>query len=264
MTGYDDVLIFHTVIEADMLWSYGVTTVPSRRHSLLPATLASLKQAGFDSPRLFVDGTKDVCGWSEEFGLEVTPRFPAVRTAGNWTLSLWELYLRQPDAERYAVFQDDFVTYKNLRSYLEKWYPGEGNDALKGYLNLYTFPSNQGICPTQRKPGHPGEGKPRIGWYKSNQFGRGAVALVFSREAVAVLLSAKHFVRRVMDAHRGWRAVDGGVVTAMGQEGWLEYVHNPSLVQHTGIESSMGNNPHLLSTSFRGEGYDALELLKGV
>lgn len=227
-----------------MRWAYGVTTVPRRRDTLLPLTLRSLANAGFDKPRLFVDGARndEAAWWEREYGLEVTVRFPFIRTFGNWCLSLAELYIRDPNAERYAVFQDDFVTYRNLRSYLEKCkYPE------KGYWNLYTFPSNQSLAKSE-------------GWYLSNQFGRGAVALVFDVVTVNTVLTHPHMVARPMDAHRGWKAVDGGIVTALAKEGIKEYVHNPSLVQHTGDVSSMRNKPHLKAVSFRGEEYDAAHL----
>lgn len=230
-------------VSTSLRWAYGVTTVLARRDNLLPLTLASLKKAGFDSPRLFVDGDKWNREW-ERFGLELTFRYPTIRTAANWILALWELYTREPLVERYAVFQDDFVTYTNLRAYLDACpYPD------KGYLNLYTFPSEQA-----RAKGD--------GWYASNQNGRGAVALVFNREAVVTLLSQLHLVERPQDQTRGHKAIDGGVVESMKKAGWKEYVHNPSLVQHTGLESSMGNKPHKQALSFRGEGFDALELLK--
>lgn len=234
-----------------MKWAYGVTTVPARRKTLLPSTLASLAGGGFDKPRLFVDGDKDVASWEREFRLEVTCRYPAIRTFGNWALTLAELYIREPAAERYAVFQDDFVTYRNLRQYLEKVpYPA------KGYLNLYTFPKSQDSFPRLGQTA-----RFRSGFFQSNQRGWGAVALVFSREAVNVLLTHQHMVERPMDAIKGWRNVDGGIVTAFKKAGWKEYVHNPSLVQHTGHVSSMRSRKHPEATSFLGEAYDALEIL---
>jgi hypothetical protein len=142
------------------------------------------------------------------------------------------------------MFQDDFITYKNLRQYLESCeYPE------KGYWNLYTFPSNQTLCP-----------KDYVGWYPSNQRGLGAVALVFSRQAVMTLFMQPHFIERPLDALRGWRSIDGGIVTALKQAGWREYVHNPSLVQHMGVTSSMGNGIQQQATSFRGADYDALRI----
>ena len=239
-------------------WAYGVTTVPDRRKDLLPRTLASLKAAGFDTPRLFVDGDNDAASWQREFGCEVTARYPKIRTYGNWVLSMAELYIREPNAERYAIFQDDFVTYPNLRTYLDSCHFPEA-----GYWNLYTFRDNETII----------NGKP-VGWIeaallnsghtysgKMQQAGRGAVALVFSRAGVLNLLTHQHMVERPMDAGSGHKRVDGGIVNSMNKAGWREWVHNPSLTQHTGEVSSMGNRPHRQALSFRGESWDALKFL---
>lgn len=230
-----------------MKWSYGVTTVPSRIDTLLPQTLASLAAGGFDAPRLFVDGCQYDARY-ERFGLVPTFRHPVIRTFGNWFLSLAELYIRAPNADRYAIFQDDFVTYRNLRAYLNYCqYPPQG------YLNLYTFPQNEDRAPSAGYQG----------WYLSNQMGRGAVALVFSREAVTTLLMQRHMIERPQDEQNGWKSVDGGIVTAMTKAGWKEYVHTPSLVQHTGLVTSMDkkNKVHPLAVSFRGEDFDATTLI---
>ncbi len=233
-------------------WSYGVTTVPERRKDLFPQTLRSLRNAGFPRPRLFVDGDNDQLSWEREFGLESICRYPKIRTHGNWILTLYELYIRQPDANLYAVFQDDLITYRNLRQYLEALpYPDQG------YCNLYTFPSNQRLAPKIDKTK-----RERIGWFQSNQFGRGAVALLFSHAAVITLLTSPHMVDRPQNPTRGWQAVDGGIVDSFKKAGWKEYCHNPSLVQHVGDRSTMGHNPHPKAASFRGEDFDAMQLLQ--
>ena len=254
----------------EITWAYGVTTVPERRETHLPATLASLRKAGFDNPRLFVDGDKDG-GWYRSQGWEnpLTCRYPRILAAGNWVLSIYELYIRQPDATYYALFQDDFLTYPNLRQYLEtcSYHP-------RAYWNLYTAPSNQSTCPLME------DGRQKLGWYKSNQNGRGAVALVFNRETLATLLGSNHLAIRPQDPIRGWRSIDGGILEALKKAGWLEHVHNPSLVLHTGKETtidkhklSRGKNPdfhkitwspHYDKSSFRGEDFDALHLLREI
>lgn len=228
-------------------WAYGVTTTPERRDKLLPRTLKSLVKAGFPDPTLFVDKCKksEIVRYTAWDYSTVFRMAPGVRTYGNWLLALWELYLKQSDAHFFAIFQDDFVTYSNLKPYLERCeYPE------KGYWNLYTFPQNQELA------------KGRKGWYPSNQLGKGAVALVFDKKAVMNLLSTKHLVDRVQNPLRGHKAVDGAISTAMKQIGYKEYVHNPSLVQHTGIQSSMGNTKLQLALSFISEEFDALDLLK--
>ena len=237
-------------------WASGITTVPSRRGDLLPRTIISLGRAGFQEIRLFVDGAQ--AGQFPEydkFGLETTFRSPQIRTLGSWLLALMELYLRDPRADRYAVFQDDFITYRNLRQYLEA-----APFPVQGYCNLFTFPENQKIVDTALDR--------RVGWFESNQQGRGAVATVFSREAATTILTSKHMIvtkpQTDPSNERSWKSVDGGIMEAFGQIGWREYVHNPSLVQHTGIESSMRNKRHPEAVSFRGEDFDALELLKEI
>ena len=246
-------------------WSYGLTTVPERKDDPLPRTLASLEKAGFPCPRLFVDDCKDPAEYAG-FGLEVTTRYSRIRTMGNWWLALVELYCRQPNADRYAIFQDDFVTYEGLRDYLESCkYP------TKGYLNLYTVPSNEALCSRQ--------GLTPPCWYPSDQLGKGAVALVFDLDTVTTLLGAQHWIQRPKDQHRGWRAIDGGIVTALRYAGWKEYVHFPTLTQHTGKESTtecpkMGA-PYFPETglvapkalfpmpeSFRGESFDARTMIQ--
>lgn len=260
-----------------MLWSYGITTVPQRRVTTLSATVRSLAAAGFENPHLFIDGAESSHLWNTQFpGLSgVTCRSPTVRTAGNWVLSLYELYYRVPNADRYAVFQDDFVTYRGLREYLERCqYPdGSGKaqkvygaETARGYLNLYTFPQNQALCPRLAEP-HGNLQKE--GWYLSNQLGKGAVALVFNRDAVIVLLHSRHLAFRPLDVNRGHWAIDGGVVQALKDTPsthelggpWYEFVHNPSLVQHIGHPSTLDKGEQPDSLSFRGEGFDVRSLL---
>lgn len=221
-------------------WSYGITTVPSRLNTTLPKTILSLKNGGFDSPILFQDGDKPE---PYRFTLERIVRPTVLRGHGNWVLSMYELYIRKPNADYYALFQDDLVTYHNLRPYLEKCqYP------QKGYWNLYTFPENESLANGKK------------GWYESNQLGKGAVGLIFNRDALTVLLTHRHLFDRPQEATRGWRAIDGGIVTAMKKAGYKEYVHNPSLVQHTGTISTLENRPHPQSVTFLGESFNAINL----
>jgi hypothetical protein len=243
-------------------WSYGVTTVPARRDDLLPRTLASLKVGGFDAPRLFADGCDDPRSWEAEFNLPVTGRHPPLRAWGNWVLALYELYVREPAADYYAVFQDDLVCPRNLRAYLERNPCPTG-----GYMNLYTYPHNIAVRPAA----------PFTGWYEGVlcsqhatkeprwQRGLGALALVFTGAAVPLLLRHPSCVDRPKDPHQGHKKIDGGVVNVMNQLAIREYVHAPSLVQHTGqtsvIEQSHDRQPQ--APDFPGEGFDALTLLPG-
>lgn len=247
------------MVQKALTWTCGVTTVPERRDGLLHDTLMSLERGGFPSPRLFVDRSTYPWGESCSGGRAQSIRDPRVGAYGNWVLAAWELFLRDPEADRYAIFQDDVICSANLRPYLDAAaYPE------RGYLNLYTFPVNQELC----VEGHEG-------FYLSNQRGKGACALVFSNLGMQTLLGSDHLVahatdKRLMgndpDSYRRTRNIDGAVIEAFKKSGWQEWVHNPSLIQHTGTEHSTirGRNvpDNWKATSFRGEEYDCLELLK--
>lgn len=218
-------------------WAYGVTTVPERRKTYLPKTLASLKRAGFDKPMLFVDGEKDAESWRKEFGLEVSARWPRMLTRANWYVSFTELFFRDRLATHFAMFQDDVLVVSDLKQYLSSV-----ELPAKGYFNLFTMDApRQAELPS------------KAGWFASNQKGRGAIALMFTRQAAFTLLTGQHMVDQFQDGHRGDRNVDGGILDTFAKAGWTEYVHNPSLAYHIGDVTSMGSKKHSNASSFPGE-----------
>jgi len=211
-----------------------------------------------------VDGD-DGSPWAG-LGLEVTARAgPRVRIAGNWHLALLELYHRDPAADCYAVFQDDFRCVRNLRAYLERrpW-------PERSYANLFTFPSELERGKAVRN------GRP--GWFATAQNGRGAVALCFRRAEALALLTHRHLYDRIADPSRGWRSIDGGIVEAMKALGVREHCHYPSPVLHTGKVSTTDKRDAALAlertqrgwvwpahydhVGFPGDCFDAVEWLQ--
>lgn len=222
-------------------WSYGVTTCCQRVGETLNRTLASLADAGFDSPRIFVDG-----GCQNVALPRVTGRDSSIGAFGNWLLAAWELYIRQPQVRRYAIFQDDIVMCRGVKKYLEDCpYPEHG------YLNLFTFATNEVLISNQ----------PR-GWYKSDQLGKGAVALVFDHLAMVTLLRQSHLIDKPQ-LPNGRKNVDGAIQHALVvQAGYTEYIHNPSLVQHIGRESTLDNHCHPQAKTFPGENWNSAVEMK--
>lgn len=157
----------------------------------------------------------------------------------------WGIYLADSKADRYAIFQDDIVLCRNVRTYLEAVeYPKQG------YLNLYTFATNENKV----------FGKPK-GFLPSDQLGKGAVALVFDHMAIHTLLQQSHLVNKPQ-LPNGKKNVDGAIQHAMViQAHFKEYIHNPSLVQHTGKIGTLHNPIHPLAKTFPGENFDAMELI---
>jgi len=238
-----------------MKWAYGITTCEERLATTLPPTILSLAKAGFDHPRLFVDGAEVAFS---RYKLQTTCHVPPLRTGSNWELALYELFCRFPTYDRFAIFQDDIYAVTNLRQYLEQspWPVG-------GYLNLYTWPSNEPDALREiGQPAGPGFYESRLlaSSAAKEQSGRGALALVFDQNGVLALRQSKLMAERPT-AVEGHKRIDGKVCTAMNAAGFREYVHSPSLVQHRESNSAMGNRPHPRSKSFPGEEYDALQLL---
>lgn len=249
-----------------MRWSYGVTTVPERLGSLLPKTLHSLSVGGFGQPRLFVDGVRDDVDY-RHFDLPVTTHYPKLHAYPNWVLAAWELYTSNCLADFYAIFQDDLICVRNLRQYIERCeYPP------KGYLNLFTFQKNNERIIEGKLPG----------WYQAFtldgkwdgwQGGRGAVGLVFNRDAMIALLDSGYLARRMRKSEhrdkggekgglpRAYSHLDGAIVTAMNMVGYREYIHAPSLLQHMGPKSTLGSVGLGIAKTFPGEDFDALDLL---
>jgi hypothetical protein len=264
----------HVMVETHTLtfnrtFAFGITTIPERRTTTLPITLKSLVNAGFHDPILFIDD-RDDGGWGLEYDMVTAPLYLSlrkvyrtdgrIRAFGHWLLSLWELFIRNPHADLYALFQDDIIVSRNLRLYLDTiTYPH------RGYVNLYTMPSNQKIAPDNGN---------KLGFYRSNQNGKSATALVFDKESIVPLLTSPHLIKKLRSRnHQAWKSIDGGVIQAFRDASpvghWHEYVHNPSLVQHIGDVSSLGNpsveslkDPnHWKAPSFRGEDFDCMSLL---
>lgn len=235
--------------KTEIKWATGVLTVAERFDQLLPQTLNALKNGGFDKPRLFVDGECLIPHNLLEY--ECTQRIPRVGADANWFLAAQELYTREPCADFYGIFEDDFIMSKNVRQYIEACpYPG------KAYLNLYLWPCYE---------------KNKGGWYESDQRGKGAVALVFNNDALRTLIQAPRIYKRFADNAISYRPrndarehsrFDGTIQMSMTDAGYKEWVHKPSLVQHMGEVSVMGNHKHPQSKSFFGVGFDCMEFLK--
>lgn len=243
-----------------MKWSYGMTTCRERYDTqLMQHTLASLHNGGFPQPVIYLDDWRGTGKYDN-----VVSRDIVFRPYGNWLLGLVELLIREPNADRYAMFQDDLECYKNLRLYLESC-----EIPSNGYWNLFTNYENEDIVRNQQP-----------GWYEASinnpktkaQTGRGALALVFSRSGVETLLQQSSVWSRLSDAQNGWKNIDGAVVRAMNGAGWREYIHNPTLVQHVGEQSSIfvtdhksggliRKGRHKIALTWRGEKFDALKLL---
>lgn len=239
-------------------WAYGVTTISSRFYTTLPRTLEHLVKGGFSTPTLYADDCtlEQAQQLENRYNLPVTPRRrhhheqPGIAWS-NYLLALWDLCIRNRNATRIVLFQDDISCPYNLKSYLSSQpYPE------KGYWNLYTSTdANEEIA--QRQPSN--------GWFRSNQLGKGALALVFDRPAVEALLGHILTSQRARSAKLNWtKNIDGWVMEILvNQQGYTEYCHKPGLVQHCGVGISTVGSPQLVAPKcYIGDEADCMDLLK--
>ena len=99
------------------------------------------------------------------------------------------------------------------------------------------------------------------GWHKSDQLGKGAIALVFDHGAMVALLQQSHLVNKPQ-LPKGHKNLDGAIQHAMvKQAGFTEYIHKPSLAQHVGREGTLGNHQHPDAKTFPGESFDVMRML---
>lgn len=226
-----------------MKWATGITTVWERERTYFPRAMQAIVNAGWQ-PHVFIDE-------------------PHIGTFGRWYLSLLELWIRNPTADAYAIFQDDIELCKNVRPYIEK----TGIPA-NVYLNLVTHPLAREAPPTLA--GCSG------GWFTTrkrynslplpnglpSQAGRGACALVFPRQAAKELLKAERMLDKPVEKYSTCN-LDGAIVESMNAAGYVEMAHTPSLGRHIGAESSMPglSKPQLSNNDFPGAHFDAYPLL---
>lgn len=227
-------------------WMYGVTTVIHRIEEYLPPTLLTLSKAGFGEPHIFIDGSMSSEYFYSKFGLDCSCRYPALGVVGNWVLSMWEMYYRNPHADLYAIFQDDIEMSAGAKEYIErKPFPEDG------YANLYTVPQT-----TKMKPSGL-----RQGWFATRQDGKGALGLVLRRDALKRLLLHRRLIEKPASANMPKKSVDGMIVSACREMNIKEYAHFPSIVQHRGTMSTLSTPDRPISDCYRGEDFDLVTLI---
>ncbi len=229
-------------------WAVGVTTAP-REVPTLARCLESLRLAGWETPRLFVEPGAEI---PAEFAhLPVTPRSEALGEWPNWFLSLGELYLRDPEADAYLMVQDDTVFCSGVRAFLEaELWPGD----RVGLVSVY--------CPAPYA-------REEAGWVKVAAGGGvvGALTFVFPNAAVRALLAHPGIVdHRKTGARLGLDDTDGVVGRWAHAARFPVYYHSPSLAQHIGETSTVWpgapNDGVRTAGNFVGESFDAQTFLR--
>lgn len=201
-----------------MKWSIGITSAP-RPTSTLERTVESIRQSGWaDVPLLCSVDERAKGAWR------------------NWLDTLDTLLKKQPNADVYAVFQDDVVLCRDLRGYAEAtlWPQNQEKVAL---CSPY--------CPTVHRGKSRGWNRLKAGWHLC-----GALTWFITPEGARRMLRDLGHIqaRSRIDARVGKWAQDAR------RSIWY---HTPSLAQHIGNRNSaLGDNsvnPCRVANDFIGE-----------
>jgi hypothetical protein len=235
----------------DARWAVAVTTAP-RKPATLERSLRSLAAAGFTDVRVFAEPGSTVPKWDVVAVHE--------RTLGpfqNWRTSLAALRDEKPDAEFYAVFQDDVLYSRGLKEFLESdlWfaddigfvspYRSEGKKVKGRFIASEKYMDRR----------EPLRERCRLGnglW--------GALTYVMPRASVDVLLADEALKIRE-------RTIDLAIHPTLAAKGLRAWYYNPSLAEHMKGASSLDHGQGRGMNSgktFRGEEFDCLSLLEGV
>jgi hypothetical protein len=207
-------------------WAVGITTAP-RREPTLESCLDSVVRAGWDSPRLFLDGT-----------LRVPPRYAHLPTSWReegigawpaWYLSLVELLVQCPDADAFLMLQDDAILHDrgSLRSYLEQvLWPGDRPEMVS------LFYTGDDTTP---------------GWHRTEADASWcALALLFPPDLARQLVADPGSTQGLFSAATGRHVPIPNVVFEWANRcGIHAWYTAPSLAQHIGNSSTIWENAGL-------------------
>jgi len=200
-----------------LTWAVSLMTAP-RPKPTIEHTLSSLQEAGFEAIHVFAEPGSWLPRQCHHLSVTVNPE--RLGSLLNLYSSLAALLSSQPEAEAFAVFQDDIEAAHGLRQWCdEQLWPLDAS-----VVSLFTPRLHNGPSPGWRllSPGY--------------QRACGAQALVFRRDAVHEFLSDPLVIHRLQAKSNNNDAVVAGWIARHGRS--IAY-HTPSLVQHLGHQSSI-------------------------
>lgn len=205
-----------------LTWAAGLLTAP-RPKPTIRHTFQSLQDAGFKSVHVFAEPGSWI---PEELRcLPITVHGRPLGNLGNFLTSLATLFVMHPNADCYAIFEDDIEVARGLRPWCDRQFWPQDT----GLVSLFT----SRIYSDDRM----GWRILKLGFYRTF----GALALVFRRDVLQEFLTdGRAFQFRAVRRH-GSDAVLGEWATRRGTG--IAY-HTPSLVQHIGATSAIAEEGH--------------------
>ncbi len=243
--------------ERDGRWAVGVTTAPRAQTALL-TSLRSLFGAGFRDVRVFAEPgavlPKGVAG--------ITVNEANRGVFQNWRFALQTLRDEKPDAEFFAVMQDDVLYSKNLREFMERdlWFADD-----VGFISPYRS-GGKTIKNRHFRRRRVKQWKSSEMYLAERQNYRdvcnmgdglwGALTYIFPKKSVDLVLADSGLKDRQ-------RTIDLAIHPVLARHKRRAVYYNPSLAEHIKGPSSIGHGSGLSSGgSFKGEEFDCLSLLE--
>lgn len=224
----------HIIARGTFRWACGMTTAP-RPVPTLSRSIASLRSAGFGPFHLFAEPGTPLANLPADTTIHRRPQRLGVWQ--NLVQSLRDLLALHPEADTIALFQDDVISLRDVREWLE-------HDL---------WPSPRTGCVSIYSPdwhGYETAGVEAIRRIRGTQI-MGACGLIFPRYAVERILAhplstswrgcydKNQFVENPV--HR--KASDTFVGHVLHELGLEKFAYSPSLLQHFADTSAIGH-PH--------------------
>lgn len=224
-------------------WAVGITIAP-RKLPTYTETIDSVIRTGWTEPHLFCE--PNVILMDRHRNLPITERKDTMGCWKNWYQTAKDLVDFYPEADAYAIFQDDVIFCLGVRSFLEKClWPVEN----PGVISVFT--------PSHYK-------QDRIGWHKTDK----GHTLWMAQTFIFTPKSIRNMINHPVCVNwKGDRNVDNVIGNWARQTRLFPYYHTPSLAQHIGTVSTIWtNNPkrnqargRKAASDFVGETYDVSE-----
>ena len=218
-------------------WTVGITTAPRAKHEYLSKTVLALKKSGWDNIVVFAEPGSPV---SYEYC--VVHRRKNYGDWTNWATGFYELLLSEPDTDYFFMLEDDCLVCSGLKKYLELTIPMLGD-----------FATVSPYCPRIYQSHITGYHNKCVGWKTVS-----TVATIMTR-AAAIHFFADSDVQRHRFQHIfpveaeaiNWgvqvdprNSVKDAVIGLWAYKNLLPmFYHSPSLVQHIGEISTLGDIP---------------------
>jgi len=223
-----------------MKWVVGIQTCPREEDVYINHTIAGIHRAGWDQITIFAEPNSPV-----PVGYPVTYRPCRYGDWTNWVCAFFELFIANPDANAFVLFEDDITLSMHIRNYLDWAIPKLGRF---GCLSLYTPPT------------HHSDWK---GWHDEADAGwalSGAQGMVFTRPSLQRFLSDPKILEYRFDEIGKKNAHKDCAIGKWACKKERVLYHTPSLIDHRGIQSLIGTKNHQ-AVDYVGDDFDCETLI---